>query len=39
MFEMPSVVDMVPEAPERFKGKINWVKVCGLAADKLLHCY
>ncbi|WIA16181.1 hypothetical protein OEZ85_012895 [Tetradesmus obliquus] len=26
VFEMPSVVDMVPEAPERFKGKINWVK-------------
>lgn len=28
MFELSNVVDMVPELPDKFKGKINWVKVC-----------
>jgi hypothetical protein len=27
VFELSSVVDMVPELPAEFKGKVSWVKV------------
>lgn len=27
MFELASVVDMVPDLPDGFKGKVSWVKV------------
>jgi hypothetical protein len=30
VFEMPSVVDMLPAVPDKYKGKISWVKVGGV---------
>jgi hypothetical protein len=39
VFEVPSVVDMLPPVPDKYKGRISWVKVGSWRHRHSLHVH